>query len=152
MKTKQPDTELVDRIAGECIAVRVRLINRVITAIYDEALRPVGLRVSQGNILVAVARMGQAKPAEICRILRIEKSTLSRDVELMKQAGWLESEPPAGGRNQTLRITASGLKLVRNAQPAWEKAQAETRRLIGEENVKSLHQVASRLGFGKPAS
>jgi DNA-binding MarR family transcriptional regulator len=139
-------------MAGECIAVRVRLINRVITAIYDEAMRPYGLRVSQGNILVAVARMGEAKPSEICRILRIEKSTLSRDVELMKQAGWLESEPPAGGRNQTLRITANGLKLVRGAQPAWENAQAQASLLIGLENVKAIHQIASRLGFGKPAS
>src|SRR3954451_12375489 len=51
MKRRVTDPGLVDRIAGECIAVRVRLINRVVTAIYDEALRPFGLRVSQANIL-----------------------------------------------------------------------------------------------------
>jgi DNA-binding MarR family transcriptional regulator len=149
MESKDRTAELVDRMAGECIAVRVRLINRVITALYDEALRPLGLRVSQGNILVAVARMGKAKPSEICRMLRIEKSTLSRDVELMKRAGWLESEPPEGGRNQVLRITPSGMKLVRNAQPAWKKAQAEATRLLGESGIHSLHQIAGRLGFGR---
>src|SRR5262245_53676910 len=58
---------LVDRIAGDCIAVRVRLINRVVTSVYDEALRPLGIRVSQGNVLVAVARKGEARPAEVCR-------------------------------------------------------------------------------------
>jgi DNA-binding MarR family transcriptional regulator len=152
MDRTQQTSDVVDRMACECIAVRVRLINRVITAIYDEALRPHGLRVSQGNILVAVARKGEAKPAEVCRILRIDKSTLSRDVELMKQAGWLQSEPPNGGRNQTLRITPKGLRLVREAQSAWEKAQAEASLLIGEENVEALHEIASRLGFGRPSS
>lgn len=124
MKRKRSTPELVDRVACECIAVRVRLINRVITAIYDEAMRHHGLRVSQGNILVAVAKRGEARPAEVCRMLRIEKSTLSRDVELMKQAGWLVSEPPDGGRNQTLRVTPEGLKLLARVQPAWEKARA----------------------------
>ena len=56
-------------MARECLAVRVRLINRVITALYDEALRPHGLRISQANILAAVAHMGEARPAEVSRIM-----------------------------------------------------------------------------------
>lgn len=138
----------LDRIAGDCIAVRVRLINRVVTAIYDEALRPLGSRVSQMNILVAVARMGEARPADICRALRLEKSTLSRDVEVMKARGWLESDPPTGGRNQVLRITPAGRDLLARAGPAWESAQAEARRLIGEPGVDALQQIAARLGLG----
>src|SRR5689334_5220041 len=123
---------MLERIATDCIAVRVRLINRVVTAIFDEALRPHGLRVSQANILVAVARKGEARPAEICRLLQIEKSTLSRDVELMKGKRWLESDPPSGGRNQVLRVTSQGLDLLSRSQPAWESAQAEAKHLIGE--------------------
>lgn len=151
MKRKPSAPEILERVAGECIAVRVRLINRVVTALYDEALRPHGVRVSQGNILVAVARRGEARPAEVCRLLRIEKSTLSRDVELLKQAGWLASDPPDGGRNQTLRVTPEGLRLLAKVQPAWEQAQAEARSLIGDAGVNALHEIAARLGFGTPA-
>lgn len=136
----------------ECIAVRVRLINRVITGLYDEAPRPFALRISQANILSAISYMGKVRPAEVSRILRIEKSTLSRDVELMKQRGWLESEPPSGGRNQMIRLTADGKNLLGNIQPSWEKAQAEAKRLIGEDGESALHQVAIRLGFGKSPS
>jgi DNA-binding MarR family transcriptional regulator len=149
MKRRAATDDPLDRVSRECIAVRVRLINRVITALYDEALRPHGLRVSQGNILVAVARRGEVRPAEVCRMLRIEKSTLSRDVDLMKKEGWLASEPPAGGRNQTLRMTPAGSALLRRAQPAWEQAQAEARSLIGEAGVDALGQIAVRLGLGK---
>jgi DNA-binding MarR family transcriptional regulator len=146
MKREDSKSGPLDRIASDCIAVRVRLINRVVTAIYDEALRPHGFRVSQGNILVAVARSGEARPAGICRLLRLEKSTLSRDVEVMKGKGWLESDPPAGGRNQVIRVTASGLDLLTRSQPAWESAQSEARLLIGEAGVDSLKQIATKLG------
>jgi DNA-binding MarR family transcriptional regulator len=146
MKPDDSKPGSLDRIARDCIAVRVRLINRVVTAIYDEALRPHGFRVSQGNILVAVARGGEARPANICRLLRLEKSTLSRDVEVMKAKGWLESDPPTGGRNQVIRVTPAGLELLARSLPAWEAAQAEATLLIGEAGVDSLKRIAANLG------
>ncbi len=135
-------------MATDCIAGRVRLNNRVLTALYDEALRPHGLRVSQGNILVAVACLGGARPAEVGRVLRLEKSTLSRDVEVMKREGWLESDPPTGGRNQVLRVTSEGIDILKTAQPARDLAQAEARLLVGESGVDALHKIAERLGLG----
>lgn len=147
MKRDIKTRALVDRIASDCISVRVRLMNRVVTAVYDEALRPQGVRVSQMNILVAVARVGEVRPADVCRLLRIEKSTLSRDVELMKTNGWLASDPPDGGRNQVLRVTAEGLDLLVRCRPAWESAQAEASELIGAAGVDALRQIAARLGL-----
>ncbi len=147
MKRHVTESGRLDQVASDCIAGRVRLINRVVTAIYDEALRPLGLRVSQGNILVAVGRRGEARPSEVCRFLRLEKSTLSRDVEVMKDKGWLESDPPAGGRNQVLRVTPAGLDLLDRARPAWESAQAEARLLIGDPGVEALRQIAAKFGY-----
>jgi DNA-binding MarR family transcriptional regulator len=138
-------------MARECIAVRMRLINRVISAVYDDALRPFGLRISQANILAAVAYIEKARPAEISRILLIEKSTLSRDIELMKQKRWLVSDPPAGGRHQTVQLTAEGTKLLGKIEPSWEKAQAEAKLLIGDDGEAALRQMASRLGLGATA-
>lgn len=152
MKRRPSQCETADRMARECIAVRVRLINRVITALYDEALRPFALKVSQANILSAVAHLGDSRPADLSRILRIEKSTLSRDVELMKQNGWLASDPPAGGRNQTIRLTPRGANLLAKIGPSWEKAQADARLMIGDDGEAALRQMAARLGFGQPTS
>ncbi len=141
-------TERIALVASECIAVRVRLINRVVTGIYDQALRPHGLRVSQGNILIAVARLDAARPGDVCRLLRLEKSTLSRDVEVLKGKGWLESDPPTGGRNQVLRVTAAGHDLLDRCRPAWEAAQAEAGRLVGAPGIEALREIATKLGFG----
>jgi DNA-binding MarR family transcriptional regulator len=151
MRHKHTTPKRLHRVVDECIAVRVRLINRVVTALYDEMLRPHGLRVSQANILVAVAHGGEVRPAAISRMLRIEKSTLSRDVELMKKKGWLEAEPPSGGRNQKIRVTAAGLKLLEKTHPSWEQAQTEAKLLIGADGVDALNRIASRLSLRKPA-
>src|SRR3954469_25075445 len=94
-KGRLPAAEL---IAGECLAVRVRTLNRAVTALYDEALRPHGLRVGQLNLLVAVARAGTARPGDLCRILRMDKSTLSRDVEVMRRNGWVGEGDSADAR------------------------------------------------------
>jgi DNA-binding MarR family transcriptional regulator len=125
----------------------VRLINRVISAVYDESLRPFGLRISQLNILGAVAFLGEVRPADVSRVLRIEKSTLSRDVELMKQKGWLESDPPTGGRNQKIRLTPAGKEILAKIEPSWESAQAQAKRLIGGGGEAAIREIAAQLGF-----
>ena len=152
MKQHAPAHETADRLRRECLALRVRLINRVLSVLYDEALRPFGLRISQLNVLAAVACLGKARPTDLCRILRIEKSTLSRDVELMKQNGWLDSEPPVGGRNQTIRLTPRGKKLLAKVEPSWEKAQTEARALIGDDGETAVRQMAARLSLNQPPS
>src|SRR5690349_17632646 len=114
-------------IARDCIAVRVRALNRAITALYDEALRPHGLRVGQLNLLVAIARFGTARPGDLCRTLRMEKSTLSRDIEVMRRKGWLQVDPSAGGRARPLQLTPAGRALLEAVLPAWRAAQARAK-------------------------
>ena len=147
MSAKQTQT-LIDTIAGECIAVRMRMLNRVVTNIYDDALRPLGVRVSQMNILVAAGKMGTARPAEVCERLHLDVSTLSRNVERMKARGWLEVIPDEDGRAQPFRLTNEGSKLLEKATPAWKKAQRQAKALLGEGIVDLLGQAVKRLNTG----
>lgn len=135
----------IDTIAGECIAVRMRMLNRIVTNIYDDALRPLGLKVSQMNILVAAAKMGQARPAEVCERLHLDVSTLSRNVERMKARGWLEVITDEDGRAQPFRLTAQGAKLLAKAAPAWKKAQKQAKEILGEGMVDQLGEAVKRV-------
>src|SRR4051794_1117470 len=132
-------------IAGECLGVRVRTLNRVVTALYDEALRPHGLRVGQLNLLVAVARMETAKPGALCRFLRMDKSTLSRDVELMRRNGWLEVEDSGDKRARPLRVSAEGRALLEAVVPAWRQAQGRAGAMLGDEVTAALRRTVARL-------
>src|SRR5262249_30305190 len=141
-----PENSSIDTIARTCIAVRLRLLNRVVTNFYDDALRPQGLKVSQLNILVATAKLGIARPAQICDILQLDTSTLSRNVERMRAHGWLEVVPDEDARAQPFRLTAQGRRLIEKAVPAWEKAQHQAAELLGGEGIALLDQTANKLG------
>ena len=141
----------IDTIAGECIAVRLRMLNRVITNIYDNALRPLDLKVSQMNILVAAAKMATVRPLEICEYLHLDVSTLSRNVERMKVRGWLEVVPDEDGRSQPFRLTPQGRQLLEKAVPAWTAAQQQVKKVLGDGFVGQLNQAAKRVGKGGAA-
>jgi DNA-binding MarR family transcriptional regulator len=135
----------IDTISKTCIAVRSRLLNRVVTNLYDDALRPLGLKVSQLNILVVTAKVGLARPARMCEILQLDASTLSRNVKPLQAHGWLEVVPEEDARAQPFRLTAKGKRLIERAVPAWEEAQRRATELLGEEGIALLDRAAKKL-------
>src|SRR5437764_4899262 len=145
-------TSNIDTIAKTCIAVRLRLLNRVVTNFYDDALRPLGLKVSQLNILIVSAKLGLARPAQVCELLQLDTSTLSRNVERMKAHGWLEVVPEEDARAQPFRLTAQGKRLIEKAIPAWEEAQRQAGELLGAEGVALLDKAAKKLQATKSGS
>jgi DNA-binding MarR family transcriptional regulator len=143
----EKQTTSIDTIARTCIAVRLRLLNRVVTNLYDDALRPLGLKVSQMNILVVTAKLGLARPVQVCDILQLDTSTLSRNVERMRAQGWLEVVSDEDARTQPFRLSSQGKRLIEKAIPAWEEAQRQAKELLGSEGTALLDQAAKKLGF-----
>jgi DNA-binding MarR family transcriptional regulator len=139
---------MIHKVASECVAVRLRMLNRVISNIYDDALRSLDVKVSQMNILVAAAKMGTARPIEVCEHLHLDVSTLSRNVERMMARGWLEVVPDEDGRSQPFRLTPRGRKLLEKAVPAWNEAQQEVKKVLGDGFVEQLNQAAKRVSKG----
>ena len=147
MSDKQSAT--IDTIAKTCIAVRLRLLNRVVTNIYDHCLRPLGLKVSQLNILVVTAKLGLARPTEVCNLLQLDVSTLSRNIERMRINGWLEIVSGADARTQSFRLTSQGKRLLEKAIPAWDKAQREALELLGTAGAAVLDNAAQKASRSK---
>ena len=139
-------TSSIDTMSRTCIAVRLRLLNRVVTNLYDDALRPLGLKVSQLNVLVVTAKLGLARPAQVCDILHLDPSTLSRNVKPLRAHGWLEVVPDEDARAQPFRLTARGRRLIERAVPAWEEAQRQAAGLLGDDGVAVLDKAARKLG------
>ncbi len=149
MTDNQRTSRAIDAIARNCIAVRWRLLNRVITNFYDDALRPLGLKISQLNILIVTARLGLARPAQVCEILQLDVSTLSRNLKPLEAHGWLEVVPEEDARSQPFRLTAQGKRLIEKAVPAWEEAQHRATELLGEEAVALLDKAAGKMSMAR---
>ena len=138
-----PADRAAETIAGECLAVRVRMLNRIITGIYDDALRPLGLTTGQLNILVVVTKRGPLSPGEVARRLNMEKSTVSRNVERMRANGWLTVTASDSGRKQQLTLTRQGKRLLEDSVSAWGEAQTRTRALLGRRGSDSIRSLSN---------
>jgi len=135
----KPDAGQIGRlIASECLSVRVRRLGRVITRIYDAALAPHGVNAAQLNLLSAIAASGGARAVDLAQLLEMEKSTLSRDLKRMEQAGWVRSDVALPGGGRAVTLTPAGSRLLLEVRAAWESAQAAAQEVLGRRTFAQL--------------
>jgi len=144
--------EVAANIAENCVAMRVRYLNRSLTAIYDDAFRPLGITAGQVNVLVAVIKQGSLSPGQLGNILNMEKSTLSRNLERMRKAGWIEIIAPSSGRTHSIQASKEGKDLLLELLPLWREAQEATDQLLDVDGSDALRKVGdhARKNITKP--
>ncbi|MFM2422011.1 MAG: hypothetical protein RL291_541 [Pseudomonadota bacterium] len=138
--TAQPVTivDMAKATSQTCIASRVRQLSRIITRVYDDALRPLGITASQFTLLTQLAMRDGITAVEIGHELDIEKSTLSRNLKRLLSIGHLTMDPPAGRRGRGLHLTPKGIEVIQRAYPIWTNAQAHAMRVMGSDSRRTL--------------
>lgn len=119
---------------------RLRLTARAISRLYDEELRPVGLRISQIGVLSALAESGGLPQRQLGEFLTLDTTTLSRNLRRMETQGWVLSRPGTDRRERLIAITDSGRDLLMRAQPAWQRAQERLRAALAPDLWDALWQ------------
>jgi DNA-binding MarR family transcriptional regulator len=139
-------TDFARLMASECMAVRVRRLGRVITRVYDAALAPHGITIAQLNLLTAIVAAEGARLTDLGRILDVEKSTLSRDLQRMEVLGWIRFDPRQSSRGRSISLTPAGTRLLLQVRPAWEKAQETARSQLGRGAFAQLRKLLQPIG------
>jgi DNA-binding MarR family transcriptional regulator len=106
---------------------------------YEEALRPRGLRATQFTILQALSIAGELTQGDLGEILATDSTTLTRTLDIMLRHGWLSRQRGHDRREWRLRLDKKGAALFRRALPDWEAEQARVRRRLGDTNWDGLH-------------
>jgi DNA-binding MarR family transcriptional regulator len=148
-----PDVGTVEEVTQGCLLTRTRRISRVVTGIYDQELRSYGINAPQFSLLVLIARLGGASRAEIARANHQERSTSTRNLQLILSEGWAE-EAPRGkrGRSRPVVISQAGKDLLDTSMPAWRVAQAKARRLLGGAGASAIAEAADNLPTEHPGA
>jgi DNA-binding MarR family transcriptional regulator len=136
---------VASEIGRDCLAVRVRLLNRAITRIYDAALRPHGLTIAQLNLLTSIANRQPAPAGEVAQLLSMEISTLSRNARLLQGEGLIEIEHAERGNGRVLTLTGAGAEKLAELRPAWRIAQQQARGLLGDDAARSIKQLVDHM-------
>jgi DNA-binding MarR family transcriptional regulator len=144
--TSTMKTKTARQAGPECLGFTARLLSRVVSGVYDDALAGVGLKVSQFSLLNAIANGEDPRPGELAKSLAMDESTLSRNVARMCARGWLRLEPGNGDRrSHQITLTEKGMALLGRSYPAWQKAQQQILERLGPEGVAALKSVTRKL-------
>ena len=146
-----PRRSSVDEIACDCLAARVRVIGRTVTAIYEEALRPHGLTIAQVNLLAALGTAGPCAPTRLAEVVQIERSTMTRNLAALLKSRWVRATAHDAKGVREVELTTAGVKKIDSVLTDWRKAQRETVHLIGTPGVQALREVAGRVWTHAPA-
>lgn len=117
------ETRVELRETRGCHCLAARRTAREITRLYEEKLRPHGLRATQFSILAALAQTGPKPIGELADLLGLERTSLTRSASVLERDGWLESLESDDARLRPLRLTERGRRKLREALPAWKEAQ-----------------------------
>ena len=143
--------EIAETTSANCIAMRVRQLSRIISRVYDDAMRPLGITASQFTLLTQLAQQDGITAVEICFTLDIEKSTLSRNLKRLLALGLIIMGPFAGQRGRGLHLTPKGEAVIKDAYPTWQAAQQKSDRIMdpdGRTMLNALLQRAEMLAAG----
>lgn len=136
--------DIAETTAASCLATRVRQLSRIVTRVYDDAMRPLGITASQYTLLAQLASRDGITAVEIGGDLDIEKSTLSRNLKRLLELGHIIMDPPAGRRGRGLHLTPKGQAVLKDAFPIWQDAQRNTTAVMGAESRTMLDDLLAQ--------
>ena len=114
-------------------------------ALYDDVLRPSGLRVTQFSILATIVHLGEANLKQLERRLAIDQTTLTRSLGLLERSGLLERASHPDGRVKAMQVTDKGRRTLAGARPLWAQAQAKVLRELGAQTWAGSPRRLARL-------
>jgi DNA-binding MarR family transcriptional regulator len=117
------ETGLDLSICASCHCLAARRQARAITRLFDEKLRPHGLRATQFSVLVGLALGGPRPIGTLAEALGLEHTTLTRGAARLERNGWIGTDQSTDGRERPLRLTPAGRRKLEEAFPAWQEAQ-----------------------------
>lgn len=111
-----------------CACASARRVARLLTSVYDRALRDAGIDAPQFAMLASIAKSGPCTQAELGRLHALDKSTASRNLTVLHKAGWLDFTGTDDAREWRVMLTPAGTRQLEGAQAAWQRAQDSIRR------------------------
>ena len=116
---------------NSCLCHRTRMASRAVTRLYDDILRPTGLRATQLAVLVAVGNEDATSITELAKFMGMDRSTLTRNLTPLEREGLIRVGNEGWRRSRIVEITNKGRSRLREALPFWEKAQQTMRQKLG---------------------
>jgi DNA-binding MarR family transcriptional regulator len=128
-----------------CTCFRLQRLTRRVTAVYNRALAPIGMRVTQYSLLSHLRHADPIPLSVLAETLDMDRTTLSRNLRPLTDAGWVEVKgSPDDARVRLVALTGDGQAQLQLARIHWRRAQEEVNSTIGADELARLHDLLDR--------
>lgn len=124
-----------------CTNLKLRQLSRAVTRHYDAYVARTGLKNTQYSLLSHVVLLGPIRPVELARRMKLDASTLTRNLQPLVAQGWVEIGPGGDARSRAITATDAGRAKRAEAQRAWKQAQLALNAKLGDARVARLHDL-----------
>jgi DNA-binding MarR family transcriptional regulator len=121
-----------------CVCTTLRMTARSVTRLYDGALSGTGLRATGYAILARLANDGPMPISRLATRLALERTTCSRELEPLVEAGLVEIQVGEDRRQRVARLSDPGAEALAGARAQWRRAQQEVARSFGRDETDEL--------------
>jgi DNA-binding MarR family transcriptional regulator len=128
-----------------CLCGGLRRSSRALTQLYEDALRPLGLRATQFTILQTLSLAGEVSQGQLGEMLAMDSTSLTRTLSIMRRQGWIAERRGKDKRERRLRLAPAGEALLAGSLPVWEKIQSSLRHQLGDQAWNGLFQLTHQL-------
>ena len=134
-----PDTPLAAQPPIGCTNLKLKQASRLVARHYDAHVAPSGLRHQQYSLLSGVVKLGPLRAGELATALRLDASTLTRNLQPLIDKGLVDVQVGDDARSRVVSATPAGTALRQQAQKAWKRAQVSLNDKLGVPRVAALH-------------
>ena len=122
-----------------CTNLKLRQLMRRVAQIYDLEVGKTGLRGTQYSLLSYVARLGPIRPVDLAAVMKVDASTLTRNLRPLIAAGYVTLDAGPDARSRRVHQPAAGRDKRQEAQRRWRVAQESLNERLGAARVVALH-------------
>ena len=122
-----------------CTNFKLRQLMRRVANHYDAEMAKCGLKTTQYSLLSHVLKLGPIRPGDLASEMKMDASTLTRNLRPLVDAGWVTLKPGTDARSRLVHITDAGRDKRAEAKRHWKAAQLALNETLGAERVLALH-------------
>lgn len=116
-----------------CTCLTVRQASRAVSQFYDEMLTAVEISSGQFTLLAQIKLKESSTISALAQRLLIERTTLTRNVQLLQERGLVEVFGGTSDKRQRMmNLTVQGELLLARAFPSWDEAQTQLSDALGK--------------------
>lgn len=128
-----------------CYRVLLNRASRKVSALYDEALAPLGVSIAQFNLIRVIISMEPVSVTDLAAFVELDRSTVGRNGRVLERLGLVKRSNGSDQREALFSLTEKGHEVLKRGLPLWDSVQHGIEKNLGVDKARQLQRLLASL-------